>query len=180
MFVELFGQAQQVDHCRAHYQRRQRHLHAGERPSQQGRGKHLLFSFHGLPKSNLDNGDPYHCQCLKTARLIATALALQEGEWSVAFQSRVGREEWLQPYTEEVLAKFGQVKMPQVDVVCPGFAADCLETLEEIAMRYAGVFVKSGGGSLNYIPALNARDDHVTFLSELVASHVGGWPESSP
>ncbi len=151
----------------------------GEHWQQNGRGNHLLFSFHGLPKSNLDNGDPYHCQCLKTARLIAAALELQDGDWSVAFQSRVGREEWLQPYTEDVLAKFGQEKMQQVDVVCPGFAADCLETLEEIALRYAAVFVQSGGGALNYIPALNARDDHVTFLSELVASHAGGWPESS-
>ena len=146
---------------------------------QNGRGNHLLFSFHGLPKSNLDNGDPYHCQCLKSARLIAAALQLQDGDWSVAFQSRVGREEWLQPYAEDVLTKFGQEKMQQVDVVCPGFAADCLETLEEIALRYAAVFVQSGGGALNYIPALNARDDHVTFLSELVASHAGGWPESS-
>lgn len=143
-----------------------------------GKGNHLLFSFHGLPKSNLENGDPYHCQCLKTARLITEALQLEDGEWSVAFQSRVGREEWLQPYTEEVLAKFGAEKMQAVDVVCPGFAADCLETLEEVVLRYAEVFVESGGGSLNYIPALNARDDHVTFLADLVCSHVGGWPES--
>ena len=78
-----------------------------------------------------------------------------------------------------MLAQFGQEKMQRVDVVCPGFAADCLETLEEIALRYAEVFVEAGGGSLNYIPALNARDDHVTFLSELVMSHAGGWPESS-
>jgi len=147
---------------------------------QSGRGDHLLLSFHGLPQSNLDAGDPYHCQCLKTARLIAEALALQEGDWSVAFQSRVGREKWLQPYTEDVLTKFGQEKMQRVDVVCPGFAVDCLETLEEIALRYAELFVASGGGSLNYIPALNAREDHVTFLSELVAAHVEGWPESSP
>jgi ferrochelatase len=145
---------------------------------QNGRGNHLLFSLHGLPKSNLDKGDPYHRQCLKTARLIAAALELHDGEWSVAFQSRVGREQWLQPYTEDVLTKFGQEKMQRVDVVCPGFAVDCLETLEEIALRYAKAFVRSGGGSLNYIPALNARDDHVTFLSELVTSHVGGWPES--
>lgn len=146
---------------------------------QNGRGRHLLFSFHGLPKSNLDKGDPYHCHCLKTARLLSEALQLQEDDWSVAFQSRVGREEWLQPYTEDVLAKFGSDKMERVDVVCPGFAVDCLETLEEIALRYAEVFVESGGGSLNYIPALNARDDHVAFLSQLVAAHVGGWPEAA-
>ena len=146
---------------------------------QNDRGNHLLFSFHGLPKGNLDKGDPYHCHCLKTARLISEALELQEGDWSVAFQSRVGREEWLQPYTEDVLEEFGKDKMRRVDVVCPGFAADCLETLEEIALRYAEVFVESGGGTLNYIPALNARDDHVAFLSRLVASHAGGWPEST-
>ncbi len=146
---------------------------------QHGRGEHLLFSFHGLPKSNLENGDPYHCQCLKTARLISESLQLEDGEWSVAFQSRVGREEWLQPYTDDVLAKFGQEKMQRVDVVCPGFAVDCLETLEEIALRYAETFVAAGGGSLSYIPALNARDEHVAFLSDLVVSHAGGWPESS-
>jgi ferrochelatase len=145
---------------------------------QNDRGNHLLFSFHGLPKSNLDKGDPYHCHCLKTARLISEALELKEGDWSVAFQSRVGREEWLQPYTEDVLEEFGKKEMRRVDVVCPGFAADCLETLEEIALRYAEVFVESGGGSLHYIPALNARDDHVAFLAKLVASHAGGWPES--
>jgi ferrochelatase len=146
---------------------------------QHGKGDHLLISFHGLPKSTVENGDPYHSQCLQTAQLLAEALELPAGEWSVAFQSRVGREEWLQPYTEGVLEKFGQEKMSRVDVVCPGFSVDCLETLEEIAIRYAEIFVKSGGGSLSYIPALNARNDHVTFLSELVASNVCGWPESS-
>lgn len=143
-----------------------------------GRGEHLLFSFHGLPRRNLDLGDPYHCQCLKTARLVAEALALGEDDWSVAFQSRVGREEWLKPYTEEVLHEFGRNGMARVDVVCPGFAADCLETLEEIALRYAELFVAAGGSSLDYIPALNARADHVGFLSTLVAATTGGWPEA--
>lgn len=143
------------------------------------RGKHLLFSFHGLPKSNLEKGDPYHCHCLKTARLIAEDLQLEDDAWSVAFQSRVGREEWLQPYAEDALAKFGQGGMQRIDVVCPGFAADCLETLEEIELRYAEAFVEAGGGTLSYIPALNARDDHVDFLSDLVISHSGGWPEMS-
>jgi len=146
---------------------------------QHDRGNHLLFSFHGLPKSNLEKGDPYHCHCLKTARLIAESLQLEDDDWSVAFQSRVGREEWLQPYAEDTLARFGGDKMRRIDVVCPGFAADCLETLEEIALRYAEVFVEAGGGTLSYIPALNARDDHVEFLSDLVISHSGGWPETS-
>ena len=145
---------------------------------QNDKGDHLLFSFHGLPKKNLENGDPYHCHCLKTARLIAESLQLTDDSWSVAFQSRVGREEWLQPYTEDVLADFGKEKMRRVDVVCPGFSVDCLETLEEIDIRYSEVFVESGGGSLNYIPCLNDRDDHVDFLADLVRQHVRGWPES--
>ena len=146
---------------------------------QHDRGNHLLFSFHGLPKSNLEKGDPYHCHCLKTARLVAESLQLADDDWSVAFQSRVGREEWMQPYTDAVLEKLGQEKMRRVDVVCPGFSVDCLETLEEIAIRYAAVFQEAGGGALSYIPALNARDDHVEFLAELVESNVRGWPESS-
>jgi ferrochelatase len=145
---------------------------------QHGKGEHLLFSFHGLPRSNLDKGDPYHCQCLKTARLVGEALGLGKGNWSVAFQSRVGREEWLQPYTEDVLQKMGGDKVASVDVVCPGFAADCLETLEEIAIRYAELFVGAGGENLNYIPALNARNDHVAMLARLVERHAGGWPEA--
>jgi len=143
-----------------------------------GRGERLLFSFHGVPHRTLLQGDPYHCQCVKTARLIAEALQLEENSWSYAFQSRVGREQWLQPYTEDELRKFGSNKLSRVDVVCPGFAVDCLETLEEIAMRYAAVFVDSGGGSLHYIPALNASTEHAALLAELVAQHAGGWPEA--
>jgi len=146
---------------------------------QHGRGEHLLFSFHGVPKSTLLKGDPYHCQCLKTARLIAAALALDEHSWSVAFQSRVGREEWLQPYTEEVLTGLGREKMARVDVVCPGFAVDCLETLEEIALRYAEEFVSAGGGALHYITALNAGAEHVAMFTSLVERHAGGWPEAA-
>lgn len=146
---------------------------------QNGRGEHLLFSFHGLPKENLEKGDPYFCQCQKTARLIADSLDLDDGAWTVAFQSRVGRTEWLRPYADETIAKFGQSGMQRLDVVCPGFAADCLETLEEIAMLNAELFQTSGGGSLNYIPALNARDDHIAFLVRLIEKHSGGWPESS-
>ncbi|MGI9272421.1 MAG: ferrochelatase [Woeseiaceae bacterium] len=147
--------------------------------SQNGRGDTLLFSFHGVPKSTLLKGDPYHCQCLKTARLIAESLELAEGDWSVAFQSRVGREEWLQPYTEEVLASLGRDNTARVDVVCPGFAVDCLETLEEIAIRYAEVYVEAGGGILSYIPALNAQERHVNMLADLVQKNAGGWPESN-
>ncbi len=144
------------------------------------RGEHLLFSFHGLPEANLEKGDPYHCHCLKSARLIAEDLGLEEGSWSVAFQSRVGREEWLKPYTEEVIAEFAGKGMRRLDVVCPGFSVDCLETLEEIAIRYAEVFTEAGGDTLSYVPALNARSDHVAFLASLLNEQVQGWPEARP
>ena len=146
---------------------------------QNGRGDKLLFSFHGVPKATLESGDPYHCQCQKTARLIAESLDLGDDEWIITFQSRVGRAEWLRPYTDESVIKLAESGVKRLDVVCPGFAADCLETLEEIAMQNAGFFKTAGGDSLNYIPALNARDDHVEFLVRLIEKHVGGWPESS-
>ncbi len=147
---------------------------------QHGRGNKLLFSFHGVPRQTLDKGDPYHCQCLKSARLIAAALDLGDGEWQVTFQSRLGRAEWLKPYTIDVVTELGASGLERLDVVCPGFAVDCLETLEEIAMQNAEAFTAAGGGALNYIPALNARDDHVAFLTRLVEKHIAGWPESSP
>lgn len=146
---------------------------------QHGRGDKLLFSFHGVPKETLLKGDPYHCQCQKTARLIAESLELGDDEWIITFQSRVGRAEWLRPYTDETVTELGRQGLGKLDVVCPGFAADCLETLEEIAMQNAEFFTEAGGGSLNYIPALNARDDHTAFLARLVENHAGGWPESS-
>jgi len=145
----------------------------------EGRGQHLLFSFHGLPRRNLELGDPYHCFCRGTARRVAQALELDDAHWSVAFQSRVGPAEWLQPYTDEVIKDFGRKGMNRLDVICPGFSADCLETLEEIELRYGEQFRAAGGGELNYIPALNARPGHVRFLADLVMQHVQGWPEAS-
>ena len=145
-----------------------------------GRGERLLMSFHGVPKRTLLSGDPYHCQCQKTARLLAESLELDDGEWQISFQSRVGREEWLRPYTDETLEAWGRDRAGLVDVVCPGFPADCLETLEEIAMENAHAFRNAGGGDLRYIQALNARDDHVSFLSRLVEKNVAGWPEANP
>ena len=142
-----------------------------------GRGDKLMFSFHGVPKSTLLGGDPYHCQCRKTARLVVETLGLADSDWVLSFQSRVGREEWLRPYTDETVTELGKSKLGRLDVVCPGFSTDCLETLEEIAMQNAELFEESGGGGLHYIPALNARDDHVRFLSSLVEKHLGGWPE---
>ena len=147
---------------------------------QNGRGDRILLSFHGIPKQTFLNGDPYHCQCLKTARLLAQSLELGEDEYDVTFQSRLGRAEWLKPYSDETIVELGQGGLERLDVLCPGFAADCLETLEEIAMQNAELFQASGGGELRYIPALNARDDHVSFLARLVEKNAGGWPESSP
>lgn len=140
-----------------------------------GRGNKLLFSFHGVPMETLLQGDPYHCQCHKTARLIADELGLADEEWILSFQSRVGRSQWLKPYTDETVTKLGQSGVERLDVVCPGFSADCLETLEEIAMQNAEFFADAGGGELRYIPALNERDDHVTFLTNLLVEQAGAW-----
>ena len=140
-----------------------------------GRGDKLLMSFHGIPESSLLKGDPYHCHCQKTARLLASALGLGEDEWLITFQSRVGREKWLSPYTEETVKELGAQGLSRLDVVCPGFATDCLETLEEIAMQNAEFFIAAGGTSLHYIPSLNARDDHVEFLADLISQHTSGW-----
>ena len=143
-----------------------------------GRGSKLMFSFHGVPRQTLLDGDPYHCQCQKTARLVAESLELGDDEWLLTFQSRVGREEWLKPYTDETVTKLGEQGLSRLDVICPGFSTDCLETLEEIAMQNAEFFAEAGGGSLHYVPALNAREDHVRFLSDLVEKHLCGWPRS--
>jgi ferrochelatase len=144
-----------------------------------GRGEKLMFSFHGVPRDTLLKGDPYHCHCQKTARLVAEALDLDDDDWVISFQSRVGRAEWLRPYTDETIEALGEEKLSRLDVVCPGFSADCLETLEEIAMQNAEIFEEAGGGKLHYIPCLNARDDHLDFLSRLVFEHSHGWPETS-
>lgn len=140
-----------------------------------GRGDHLLFSFHGIPQYTLDGGDPYYCHCQKTGRLLAEALELGEDDWTLSFQSRVGREEWLKPYTDATVIKLGKSGVSRLDVACPGFSTDCLETLEEIAMQNAEFFMESGGGALHYIPALNARRDHIECLVGLVERHIAGW-----
>jgi len=141
--------------------------------------RRLLFSFHGLPKRNLLAGDPYHCECQKTARLIAERLNLKADDWAVAFQSRFGRAEWLKPYTSELLREWGQAKIESVDVVCPGFAADCLETLEEIEQENRQYFLEAGGVEYRYIPALNDRPRHIAVLTDLILRHAAGWPETA-
>jgi ferrochelatase len=145
--------------------------------SEHGRAQRLLFSFHGMPKRTLLAGDPYYCHCRKTARLVAEQLRLQDDEWLVAFQSRFGREEWLQPYADETLETLGAQGLQSLDVVCPGFSADCLETLEEMAMQNKEVFQRAGGGAYRYIPALNESPGHIDALAELVAHNAQGWPE---
>ncbi|MGA7800993.1 MAG: ferrochelatase [Gammaproteobacteria bacterium] len=142
-----------------------------------GQADRLLFSFHGVPKRYLDAGDPYHCECQRTARLLADALELPDERWQLTFQSRFGREQWLQPYTDHTLKSLPGSGVRSVQVVCPGFSADCLETLEEIAEQNREFFLAAGGERYEYIPALNDRSDHIDALAELVARHTGGWPE---
>ena len=131
-------------------------------------GEHLLFSFHGIPQRYIAAGDPYAEQCQTSAKLIAKALHLRDDEWTLTYQSRVGREPWLQPYTDATVRNFGERGVKVLDVVCPGFAADCLETLEEIAIQNAGFFTAAGGKALRYVPALNASTAHAQALATLL------------
>ncbi|MDY0020866.1 ferrochelatase [Arenimonas caeni] len=141
-----------------------------------GRADQLLMSFHGLPKRYETAGDPYPRQCEAGARALAGRLGLAEGEWRLTYQSRFGREEWLQPYTDKTLEAMAREGVMTVDVICPGFAADCLETLEEIAVENDQVFRAAGGQALRYISALNDEPGHVAALSALARSHLQGWP----
>jgi ferrochelatase len=134
-----------------------------------GTTRHLLISFHGVPERYVTLGDPYRDQCQRTASLLAQRLSLASDAWSVSFQSRFGSARWLQPYTSEVLAGLPKRGITSVSVICPGFAADCLETLEEIGMENRDVFLAAGGEQYHYVPALNARVDHVAALSALVS-----------
>lgn len=133
-----------------------------------GRGEKLLISFHGIPQAMARRGDPYPQQCMRTAQYLAERLQLAADQWHLVFQSRFGRAHWLEPYTEDTLKKLAVQNVTTVDVICPGFAADCLETLEEIALRYAQAFRAAGGRELRYIPALNDRPAHTRALADLV------------
>lgn len=145
--------------------------------SENGVPDKLLFSFHGLPKRNLELGDPYYCECQKTARLVVEQLGLDEEQYQVCFQSRFGKAEWLQPYTDKTLEAWGKQGIEHVQVICPGFAADCLETLEEINMQNRSFFLDAGGKQFGYIPALNDNPDHVEMLQQLILQHAGDWVE---
>ncbi|MEO0971788.1 MAG: ferrochelatase [Pseudomonadota bacterium] len=144
-----------------------------------GRGDILVFSFHGIPRQSMLAGDPYYCHCLKTARLVAERLHLAEDSWKVTFQSRLGPAEWLQPYTAATMEELGKARTRRVDVICPGFSADCVETLEEIQLENRDIFQEAGGGEFSYVPALNDREDHIEALYDLVVRHASGWPEVS-
>ena len=135
------------------------------------------MSFHGLPQRNVDRGDPYAAQCQRTAQLLAQALELQPTDWALAFQSRFGRARWLEPATDATLRAWGGQGMSRVDVICPGFVADCLETLEEIAIGGRQLFESAGGGELRYIAALNDAHEWLTALAARVQAELAGWPD---
>jgi ferrochelatase len=141
-----------------------------------GRGDCLLMSFHGLPRRNLTLGDPYHCECQKTARLLAQALGLEPSAWRVSFQSRFGRAAWLEPSTVDTLRSLARGGARRLDVICPGFVADCLETLEEIAIEGQAQFLAAGGQQLRYIGCLNDSPRFMRALADLVERNVQGWP----
>jgi protoporphyrin/coproporphyrin ferrochelatase len=138
-------------------------------------GDRLVLSFHGLPKRNLMKGDPYHCECLKTGRLLGEALGLDSNQYIVTFQSRFGKAEWLKPYTAPTLEKLAKEGCQRVDVFCPGFPADCLETLEEIAMEARESFLERGGRDYRYIPCLNSNPKWIEALSDIAYTHLLGW-----
>ncbi|MGB5834563.1 MAG: ferrochelatase [Thiohalocapsa sp.] len=145
--------------------------------AEHGEPERLLFSFHGIPKRYFTAGDPYHCHCHKTARMVVERLKLPEDRWMVSFQSRVGRDEWLQPYTDETLKLWGGDGVKSVHVIAPGFSADCLETLEEINVENRGYFLEAGGEFYHYVPCLNDDSAHIDMMMGLVEQHAAGWPE---
>ena len=140
-----------------------------------GRSQQLLMSFHGLPQRYHKAGDPYYCECMKTARLLADRLGLEDSAWQAVFQSRFGREPWLQPYLDKTLMSLPESGVRSVDVVCPGFAADCLETLEEVAEQNNEIFVKAGGERFHYVPALNDQAGHIKMLADIVDNETKSW-----
>ena len=147
---------------------------------QNGRGERLVFSFHGVPHRSLLLGDPYHCQCHKTARLLAEALGLRKNEWLVTFQSRFGKAKWLEPYTEPTLQQLAASGVTRVDLMCPGFVADCLETLEEIDQEARAAFIAAGGREFHYIPCLNDSAAGIRALTAVAVRHLQGWDTQQP
>jgi ferrochelatase len=143
--------------------------------AEHGSADKLLFSYHGEPRRYLDAGDPYHCQCHMTTRLVAERLQLPESAYLTTFQSRFGKAEWLQPYTEQTLKALPAAGVESVQVICPGFSADCLETLEEIGVENRDYFLEAGGKQFHYIPCLNSEPAHIAALTSLVTTQLQGW-----
>ncbi|MBN8750865.1 Ferrochelatase [Xylophilus ampelinus] len=141
-----------------------------------GQPDRLVMSFHGIPERNITRGDPYEAQCRRTAERLVEKLQWRQDAWATTFQSRFGRARWLQPYTEPTLREMGRSGVGRVDVLCPGFPADCLETLEEIAMEGRAAFLESGGKEFHYIPALNDDAAWITALAGIAERHLAGWP----
>ena len=141
-----------------------------------GQAEKLVMSFHGVPERTLQLGDPYHCECYKTARLLAEKLGLSKDRYQLTFQSRFGKAKWLEPYTEPTLVKLAQGGVKSVDVVCPGFTGDCLETLEEISMEAREAFLHAGGEKFSYIPCLNDSPEWIAALAGIASQHLSGWP----
>lgn len=140
-----------------------------------GKPTKLIMSFHGIPKKSLYQGDPYHCECHKTGRLLAEALNLKDNDYQVCFQSRFGKAEWLKPYFAEVIADLGKQKINNLHVICPGFSSDCLETLEEINMEGKSIFIDNGGKNYKYIPALNSDPNWIKAMGIISSSNLQGW-----
>ena len=150
------------------------------REHQAGDPRHLLMSFHGLPQANVDRGDPYQQQCERSARLLAESLGLAQSDWSIGYQSRFGKQTWIQPYTSDVLHDLVARGVRRLDVICPGFSADCLETLDEIEVEYRNEFLELGGEAFRYIPALNDRAAHIEMMAQLVSPYLEDAPARSP
>ncbi len=144
-----------------------------------GRPDKLVLSFHGVPRRTLELGDPYHCECLKTGRLLGERLKLRDDAMVVTFQSRFGKAEWLKPYTEPTLVALAQKGVGRVDVMCPGFAADCLETLEEIDQEARAAFLGAGGKEFSYVPCLNDQHEGIAALAGIAIRHMQGWEHSA-
>ena len=140
-----------------------------------GEPDRLLLSFHGIPQDYVDAGDPYATQCYRTAALLVQALDLPEDRWQLSFQSRLGPKQWLQPYTDHTLKSLGEKGVKNIQVICPGFSVDCLETLEEVSMENRDIFLEAGGEQYGYIPCLNDDAAHIRLFSELVSQHTKGW-----
>jgi ferrochelatase len=185
VFDQVFGEMQKMRNMPAIRTIKHFHDHPGYIKSlaanineywmKYGRPEKLLMSFHGVPQYTLDKGDPYHCECHKTGRLVAEELGLTREQYTVSFQSRFGKAEWIKPYTTATLLELGRQKTRRVDVVCPGFVGDCLETLEEIAMEGREDFQHAGGGEYHYIPCVNDRSDWIHALTDLVTENLQGW-----